>query len=162
MRALHRDLGYLMIGLTLIYALSGIVLIYRDTDFMKTEKQLAKTVKPGLSGDELAGELKIRGLKIARSDNQMLYFNNGNYNAETGKVIYTVQEIRFPFNKFIEFHKSISSNGIHFLAVIYGVVLLFLVFSSFWMYKRGTKNFKRSLVLTGMGIILAVIVCLLI
>lgn len=38
MRVLHRDIGFLTIGLTLVYALSGILLIYRNTDLLKTEK----------------------------------------------------------------------------------------------------------------------------
>ena len=33
MRGLHRDIGFFLIGLTLIYSISGVLLIYRDTDF---------------------------------------------------------------------------------------------------------------------------------
>ena len=35
MRAWHRDIGFFIIGLVIIYALSGIALIFRDTDFLK-------------------------------------------------------------------------------------------------------------------------------
>ena len=38
MRSLHRDVGFLVLGFTFIYALSGIVLVYRDTDFLKSER----------------------------------------------------------------------------------------------------------------------------
>ena len=34
-RVLHRDIGFLVVGLTIVYALSGIVLTYRDTGFLK-------------------------------------------------------------------------------------------------------------------------------
>ena len=30
-RSLHRDIGFFVIGLTIIYSISGIVLTYRDT-----------------------------------------------------------------------------------------------------------------------------------
>ena len=36
-RSLHRDIGFFIIGLTIIYSMSGIVLTYRDTNFLKHE-----------------------------------------------------------------------------------------------------------------------------
>lgn len=35
-RSLHRDIGFFLIGLTLIYVFSGILMIYRDTGFLQT------------------------------------------------------------------------------------------------------------------------------
>lgn len=35
MRSLHRDIGFFVIGLIVIYSISGVVLIYRDTNFLK-------------------------------------------------------------------------------------------------------------------------------
>jgi hypothetical protein len=35
-RSLHRDIGFFLVGLTLVYVLSGILLIYRDTGFLQT------------------------------------------------------------------------------------------------------------------------------
>lgn len=35
-RSLHRDVGFFLVGLTLVYVLSGILLIYRDTGFLQT------------------------------------------------------------------------------------------------------------------------------
>lgn len=35
-RSLHRDIGFFLVGLTLVYVLSGVVLIYRDTGFLQT------------------------------------------------------------------------------------------------------------------------------
>lgn len=34
MRSLHRDIGFLLIGMTLIYCISGLLLIYRGNDFL--------------------------------------------------------------------------------------------------------------------------------
>jgi uncharacterized iron-regulated membrane protein len=38
MRIIHRYLGFFLSGIMAVYALSGIVLIFRDTDFLKQEK----------------------------------------------------------------------------------------------------------------------------
>lgn len=35
-RSLHRDIGFFLVGLTLIYVFSGILMIYRDTGFLQT------------------------------------------------------------------------------------------------------------------------------
>lgn len=35
-RSLHRDIGFFLVGLTLVYVFSGILLIYRDTGFLQT------------------------------------------------------------------------------------------------------------------------------
>ena len=38
MRLLHRYIGYFMAGIMAVYAISGVLLIYRDTDFQKEKK----------------------------------------------------------------------------------------------------------------------------
>lgn len=35
-RSLHRDIGFFLVGLTLVYVISGLLLIYRDTGFLQT------------------------------------------------------------------------------------------------------------------------------
>ena len=62
MRSLHRDFGFFAIGLTLIFSISGIVLIYRDTDFLKFEKQIEKQLSPNIKESELGMILHIRNL----------------------------------------------------------------------------------------------------
>ena len=37
-RILHRNIGFFILGFVLIYAFTGITLIYRDSDFMKHER----------------------------------------------------------------------------------------------------------------------------
>ena len=38
MRVLHRYLGFFLAGIMAVYAISGVILIYRDTDFLKSEQ----------------------------------------------------------------------------------------------------------------------------
>jgi len=48
MRALHRDIGFFIVGLVVIYAISGITLVYRDTDFLKKETRVETKLSPGI------------------------------------------------------------------------------------------------------------------
>ena len=53
MRIYHRYLGFFLAGIMAVYALSGIILIFRDTNFLKQEKQVNQQLKPGLSAEDL-------------------------------------------------------------------------------------------------------------
>jgi hypothetical protein len=74
MRILHRYIGYFLAGIMAVYALSGIVLIYRDTDFLKREKLVEKKVNPDAKEAELGKLLGIKDLKISRTDGDSVYF----------------------------------------------------------------------------------------
>lgn len=84
MRIVHRYLGFFLAGIMAVYALSGIVLIFRDSGFLKQEKQVIKTVKPNASGEDLGRMLEIRGFKAEREEGDIVYFKEGTYNKKTG------------------------------------------------------------------------------
>jgi len=157
MRVLHRDLGFLAIGFTIIFGLSGIVLIYRDTDFLKQEKQIEKQLSPNMEESELGMTLRIRNFEVEKTDNNIVYFKNGTYNKTTGIANYSEKSLPEFFNKINSFHKASSGKVTHWGSVIFGIVLLFLAVSSFWMFKLSSKQFKRSLILSGVGLILAIV-----
>ena len=46
-------LGLLRNGIVAVHAISGVVMIVRDTDFLRREKQIEKKLAPGLKVDEL-------------------------------------------------------------------------------------------------------------
>jgi hypothetical protein len=158
MRSLHKDVGFLIIGFVVIFSLSGIVLIYRNTDFLKHKVTVEKSLKADLTNEELGRELRMRDFKVEKEEGSMVLFDNGSYDRTTGVVVFQTREIIFPFNKFIDLHKVNGSNSIHWFTLIFGMLLLFLAISSFWMYKPGTKNFIRGLIFTFLGIVIAVIV----
>ena len=160
MRILHRDIGFFTFGLVVIYALSGITLIYRNTELLKQEVTTEKQLKPGMAMDEIGREFRMRDLKVVKTEGEMLYFQNGSYNKATGAAVITTKEIMFPFNKFINFHKAISSKATSWFNVIFAILLLFMAISSFWMFKAGTKTFKRGMILIGAGIVFTVILLL--
>ncbi len=59
----HRYLGFFLAGIMAVYAISGIVLIFRDTDFLKQEKIIEKKLSPGLPIEEVGKVIRLRDLK---------------------------------------------------------------------------------------------------
>jgi uncharacterized iron-regulated membrane protein len=43
MRIYHRYLGFFLAGIMAVYAISGVVMIFRDTDFLKQKKNRKET-----------------------------------------------------------------------------------------------------------------------
>lgn len=160
MRALHRDIGYLILGFVIIFSLSGVVLIYRNTDILKHDVTVERKMATNLNSEGIAGELHLRDFKIEAEEGDIIYFKNGTYNSSTGIAVYTTKEIIFPFNKFIELHKTSGNNGTHWFTAVFGVLLLFMAVSSFWMYPVKSRKFLRGIILTGIGIVISLAILL--
>lgn len=157
MRIYHRYLGFFLAGIMAVYAISGIILIFRDTDFLKREKQLSQQLKPGLGADSLGKAIRIRDLKITSVNGDVQTFKNGTYNNATGAVNYTTKSL-MPFaEKLTHLHKANTKDPLFYLNVFFGVSLLFFVISSFWMFMPKTSIFKKGLYFTLAGIVLTVI-----
>lgn len=157
MRILHRDIGFLMIGLTLVYGVSGIILLYRDTDLFTIDKEYVEMIKPHMPADELGEALELRRLRVIEERNDTIYFNYGYYCQSTGEAVYTINTYPDFVWTINSFHKLKSRFTSHWFATVYGVMLLFLALSSLWMYKPSSKKFKRGIVLTAIGLVLAAI-----
>lgn len=160
MRSLHRDIGYFAFGLVVIYALSGVVLIYRNTDFLKREVKIERQLKPNMQTEDIGKELKLRDFKVTKTEGEVIFFQNGTYNKTSGLTVYTSKDIIFPLNKFINFHKAMSSKATHWFNLVFGAVFLFLAISSLWMFKPNTKTFRRGMILVGAGIVFTVVLLL--
>ena len=160
MRIYHRYLGYFLAGIMAVYALSGLVLIFRDTDFLKRDKQIEKHLKPSLTAEALGKELKIQALKADKEDSTRIIFKQGAYNKTTGIANYTVKELPFFVQKLTNLHKASTKNPLFFLNVFFGVSLLFFVVSAFWMFLPKTTIFKKGLYFTLAGIVLTIILLL--
>ncbi|MEL0272689.1 MAG: hypothetical protein VW932_06280, partial [Flavobacteriaceae bacterium] len=59
-REFHRYLGFFLAGIMAVYALSGIVLTFRNTDTFKTKETVSLVVEPGLNAETLGSALKTR------------------------------------------------------------------------------------------------------
>ena len=156
-RNLHRDIGFIVVGLTVIYVLSGILLIYRDSDFLKFEKVVEKTVSINLNEKDLGNALHIRNIEVIENKGDSIVFSNGVYCKSTGAVQYTEKTHPEFLNKMNSFHKSSNKDIKHWFSIIYAILLFFLAISSFWMFKSGTKKFYRGVILTALGLLIAMV-----
>ena len=157
MRILHRYIGFFLAGIMAVYALSGIVLIYRDTDFLKKEKQVEKTVAPNVKEAELGKMLGIKELKVSKTEGDTLYFKQGTYNSKTGVANYTSKQLPFVLTQLTQLHKASTKKPLYWLNTFFGASLLFFVISSFWMFRPETAIFKKGIYFTIAGIALTLI-----
>jgi len=157
MRIIHRYLGFFLAGIMSVYALSGTVLIFRDSNFLKQEKQVIKTIKPDASVEELGRILDIRGFKADREEGNLIYFKDGTYNTKTGVADYKTEQLPAIIEKMTQLHKAKSGDPLFFLNVFFAMSLLFFVVASFWMFMPKTSIFKKGLYFTAAGLVLTLI-----
>ncbi|PSK83246.1 hypothetical protein [Prolixibacter denitrificans] len=156
MRMLHRYVGYFVLGFTLIYSISGIILVYRDTDFLKRETTVERKLPVNLDEAALGSELHMRGFKIIKTEGDLHYFANGTYNKATGVANYKIKALPTILSKMNSVHKSVSQNPSHLFTTIFGILLLFLAVSSLWMFKPKAKIFKKGMIVAGSGVVIAI------
>lgn len=157
MRIVHRYLGYFMAGIMAVYAVSGVLMIYRDTDFLKQEKKYEKIFEKNLTEKQLGKEIKMKGFEVEKTENGILFFKNGTYNSSTGEAKYSKLELPYVLDKMTKLHKSQSKDRLSPLNAFFGISLFFFVISSFWMFNFTSKAFRKGLIYTGAGLILAII-----
>lgn len=157
MRIYHRYLGFFLAGIMAVYALSGIILIFRDTNFLKQQKQVNQQLKPGLSAEDLGKAIRIRDLKIESANGTVQNFKTGTYDTATGAVSYTTKTLPKLVEKLTHLHKASTKDPLFYLNIFFGVSLFFFVISSFWMFMPKTSIFKKGLYFTLAGIVLTLI-----
>lgn len=157
MRALHRYLGFFLSGIMAIYAISGIVLIFRDSDTFKKEIEVKKELATHISKKELPQALNIRRLEVTKEEGDLYYFKDGTYNTVTGVAEYTKKELPYILDKLTHFHKAKSGDPLYFFNIFFGVALLFFVLSAFWMFMPGTSIFRKGLLYALAGIVAALL-----
>lgn len=158
MRLIHRYMGYLLIVIMMIYAISGVVLIYRDTTLFKKEVLIEKQLDTGLSGDQLGRVLRIRQFELLKENNGVLYFREGSYDRESGMAKYTAYEYPWLIQEMNKFHLANSKHRYSWLSTVFGIALLFFAVSSFWMFPVKSKIFKKGIQFATIGMLLAIVV----
>lgn len=156
MRIIHRYLGFFLAGIMGVYAISGIIMIFRNTDFLKREVVVEQQLEPGLTGGELSPKLKMR-VKVERTEGDVLYFEQGNYNSQTGMANVRKMELPYLLGKMEKMHKATTNSPLFFLNIFFGLSLFFFVISAFWMFLPQTPIFKKGLYFTLAGIVLTLI-----
>jgi uncharacterized iron-regulated membrane protein len=156
MRIIHRYLGFFLAGIMAVYALSGIIMIYRETAFLKKGTIETIQLETNLTGGELSPKLRM-GVKVDRTEGDVLYFKNGHYNIATG--VATVEKMKLPFvlEKMERLHKATTNSPLYFLNIFFGTSLLFFVISAFWMYTPKASVFKKGLYFSLVGTVLTLL-----
>jgi hypothetical protein len=157
MRTWHRYLGFFLAGIMAVYSLSGIVLIFRDTNFLKQEKQIEKKLAANLSAEQLGQAIRMRNLTAETETNEFFKFKEGTYNKLTGDVVYKVKLLPQGIEKLTQLHKASTKQPLFYLNVFFGVSLFFFVLSSFWMFLPSTSIFKKGLYFMVAGIVLVLV-----
>jgi len=156
-RIVHRYLGFFLVGIMSMYAISGIVLIFRDTDFLKRETKIEVQLTPNLEATELGKALGQRRFSVEEEKEGIVYFKNGFYTKATGAAEYTVKELPYVLDKMTHLHKANTKQPLFWLNIIFGFCLLFFVISSFWMFVPSTSAFRKGLIFSLAGLVLALI-----
>lgn len=159
-RIFHRYLGFFLAGIMAVYAISGIVLTFRNTDMMKVEEKVTVELQKGLEGEALGRELRIRNFKVDRQEGATLYFEQGSYNSETGVADYTKMKYPWLLDKMNKLHLMHSGNPLFWLAIFFAISLLFFSFSAFFMFRFSAPVYKKGLYFAVAGFTLAVVLVL--
>jgi len=157
MRVYHRYLGFFLTGIMAVYALSGTVLIFRETDFLKSEKQIEKNIPKDIKTEDLGKEMRMRDFKVEKEEGGIVYFKNGSFNRQTGIAQFKVKLLPFVMEKMVNMHKATTNSPLFFMNIFFGMSLLFFVISTFWMFLPKTSIFKKGLYFTLAGIILTLL-----
>ncbi|MBI9061444.1 MAG: PepSY-associated TM helix domain-containing protein [Marinilabiliaceae bacterium] len=166
MRQLHRDIGLLMIGVALVYGLSGILLNHmngKNPSYSTTQKQL--TLAKGLNGQLLKEAWQVVPdvpsiQQIGRLDEEhlRLLFDGGIgvYNAATGFTEYELHEKRW-LNYYINKLHYNKLSGWTAVADIFAGALIFLAVSGILMLPLKGKKGRRRGVLLVLGLLIPII-----
>lgn len=163
LRAFHRDAGYFVIGLTIIYALSGLA-VNHIADWDPSFEQVERThqVPTPLPEDDEEAAGKVTGAlgitdkpdDVYRPEDTQLdiVFEKRTFhvNTETGKVVEEGQDPRFFFRLANWLHLNRGKKAWTLVADSYAVLLLFLALSGLFMIP-GRKG------LLGRGAVVAIL-----
>lgn len=144
LRVLHRDLGYLMVGVCLIYAVSGILLNHmngKDPAFHTLEATVQ--LEKGLPAEELLKAWNLQGglppakqvLPIDENHHRlMLEGGVGVYDAANGRTDYEVHKKRQVVYWFNRLHYN-RIRGWNFMGDFFAASLVFFAVSGLFMVK---------------------------
>jgi uncharacterized protein len=171
-RAIHRDIGYVAVGLTFIYALSGLA-VNHITDWSDGDpsfRTYSRSVEVGkLEGDDAAIAEALRrrfGIRDAprevyRASPEQLdvLFDKRSLHLDTtkGVVVDEGQQPRFLLRIANWLHLNRGKKAWTYAADGYAAALLFLATSGLFMIAGKKGFFGRGLVLVTVGILIPVL-----
>jgi hypothetical protein len=170
LRALHRDLGYLAVGLTVVYALSGLAVNHiadwdPNFDNYEAKHQLAL---PLPEGDDAIAEQLLRELAVAdkpsevyRSDTHevsvLLEGRTFHVNTATGAVLEDGQRPRFMIRVANWLHLNRGKKAWTYIADGYAAFLLILAATGIFMLPGRKGLIGRGGLMVALGVAVPVL-----
>jgi hypothetical protein len=156
-RKYHRWMGFFLAGMIAIYATSGILLIFRKTDFLKFPQTEIRQLEPGLQIESLEENLHIKAFKVKSESNSMIFFNLGQYDKNTGETVINQLDYPTPLAKLVKLHKATNNSPLFFLNISFAVALLLFVVSAFLMFMPKLAFFKNGVKISIAGALFALL-----
>ncbi len=161
LRIIHRDLGYFMVGISMIYAISGMILNHMgeyDPAYKTTERTL--NVEKNIHNEEMLRAICVenelptlkRTMQIDSDHTQLLLEGGiGVYNSATGIIDYESHKRNDLIYWINRLHYS-RVNGWSIIADIFALSLIFFALSGLFMIpgKRGIMGRGKWLLLLGL------------
>ena len=157
-REYHRWLGFFLSGIMAIYAISGVLLIFRPTDFLKYEQIEIRQLEPSLSAEEVTKAVKRRRAKVIDETPEEIILNVGSYNKQTGSTKLIRKDYPLVLAKMVKLHKATNDSPLYWLNITFGVALLFFVVSAFLMFLPRILATQNSLKIAAGGALFAMLV----
>ncbi len=168
LRIVHRDAGYLIVGLTVIYAASGIALNHLeewgDIETVEEVREVQLSLV-GQTGDEIAEEvaqlLSVEGELISKEQlgpMVTLAFPDREVviDIDTGLASETKRERRFVIGALMWLHRARGKKAWKYFSDVFAIFLILMAVSGMFMLK-GKKGFwGRGMFLVGLGIAIPV------
>jgi len=164
---LHRDIGYLCIGLTIIYAISGLVVNHTSHGFNPSyviEKMTAEVTPLKTAGQpdaayvakvlkELGETAALKNVAMLSPDTMRIFVEGNTIDVHTGTGKVALEKVtRRPVLFEMNYLHLNKPKGLWtWLADIYAVALLLVALTGMLMIRGKTK--WRGIILTGVGIL---------
>ncbi|WP_339724653.1 PepSY domain-containing protein [uncultured Paraglaciecola sp.] len=158
LRQYHRWLGFFLSGIMAVYAISGILLIFRNTDVLKFQQQEQRQLVPQLSAKALGDELRFKGFAVLEQNATTIVFKQGHYDKTSGVAVISRKDYPKVLQQLVNLHKATTDSPLYWLNISFGLSLLFFVVSAFIMFLPKTKVFKNGLKIAGIGFVFAILV----
>lgn len=168
LRAIHRDIGYLAIGFTIIYAVSGIAMNHID-DWDPSFHASERVVKITPVADDATDDAAIAQIATAgglgkpdrserAGDEVRLEYANGSKVTAIGDTV-TIQERsdRFFFRVAVWLHATRGKQAWKYISDVYALLLLYLAVSGLFMIKGKLGLRWRGTILVGAGVAVPVL-----
>ena len=157
LRKYHRYLGYFLSGIVLLYASSGVLLIFRKTDFLKFDHHFERQLSPGLQPLALLSELSVKGLAVEGVSDGKVMLNMGQYDVATGQATLTTKEYPAAIDKVVHMHKATTKSPLYFLNIVFGLSLMFFAVSAFFIFPPKATALTTGMKVASAGFLMALL-----